>query len=78
MTVNFKITFNKDTEQKINNLGEKLKKIESILEYPHSLLKRIIEIGIEENSLKEYKKRIERKISNLLLNFTISPTSYIH
>lgn len=58
---------NKDIEQKNNHLWEKLKKVELILEYPHSLLKRIIEIGIEENSLKKYKQRIEKKLADLLL-----------
>ena len=70
MTANFKITSNKDknTEQKINHLWEKLKIVESILEHPYTLLKRITEIGIEENSLKKYKERIIKKLTDLLLN----------
>ncbi|CAG8811997.1 15502_t:CDS:2, partial [Racocetra persica] len=62
---NSKIIFNadKNPEQKINYLSEKLIKVESILKHPHSLLKRISEAGIEENSLKKHKRRcaIKRK-----------------
>ncbi|CAG8462894.1 39490_t:CDS:10 [Gigaspora margarita] len=71
VNINFKISKN-NPEQAIKHLAEKLKKVELILKYPHSLLNRITEIGIEKNSLEKYKEIIEKKLAKSGINKAVA------